>query len=386
MPWLNRTVLCLGLVSFLTDASSEMILPLLPYFLAVELGAGAFALGAVEGLARLSASVLQFVAGRSADRRKRYLPWVLWGYGISSLVRPLVAFTLAPWQVIAIRMGDRVGKGLRSSPRDAVLAASVPPSQRGRAFGFHRGMDHAGAVAGPLVALLLLALAWSHRQIFLLALLPGLLALLLLVVGLRGERAAEVKAARVAPAASGARKHPRWWLAIALVSLAHVSETFFIFKLGVEGDARLQAPLLWSSLHVVKMLGALAGGQWSDRRHPRLWLLVSWFGQGLMWALLAWTEERWLVWLAVLTFGLFLGGSEAPERVLISRIAPPSARGSAFGAYYLVQGVAALASNLVFGSLWDWGGAAAACTYAAVSALAAGAMWIGMRDLGKESE
>ena len=185
-PKLPRPVLWFGVVSFLTDASSELIYPLLPRFLTVVLGAGAGFVGAVEGVAEATASLLKLVSGRLADAAPRKKPLTVIGYGISSLVRPLVALATAPWMVLGVRFLDRVGKGIRSSPRDAILAEVTPKEQRGAAYGYHRAMDNAGAVVGPLLAWILLArLELPLRTIFALAAIPGGLALLALIFGVK---------------------------------------------------------------------------------------------------------------------------------------------------------------------------------------------------------
>ena len=187
--WLTRNVLLLGLVSLLTDAASELIIPLLPLFLTGTLGASALLLGWIEGLADLVASVLKLLSGRWADRLGRNRPFVLGGYGLSSLARPFVALATAPWHVLLVRVLDRTGKGLRSSPRDALIASSVQPDQRGAAFGLHRAMDHAGAVIGPLLAAAYLTW-WSEdlRTLFWLSAIPGAAAVLLVLFGVRETR------------------------------------------------------------------------------------------------------------------------------------------------------------------------------------------------------
>jgi sugar phosphate permease len=200
-------VVALAAVSFFTDLSSEMIYPLLPLFLTATLGASATALGAIEGAAETTAALLKLASGWWSDRVRRRKPLVLAGYGIASAVRPLVAFAASSGQVLAIRLADRVGKGIRSSPRDALIADSVAPEVRGRAFGFHRAADHAGAVAGPLVAFALLQGAGlAIRTVFLLAAIPGAAAMLVLALRVHErDGGAELADRRAAAAPAPAR-------------------------------------------------------------------------------------------------------------------------------------------------------------------------------------
>src|ERR671921_1317466 len=185
-PKLGRNVMALAAVSFLTDVSSEMIYPLLPVFLTSVLGANASFIGAIEGAAETTAALLKLASGWWSDRARKRKPLVLLGYAIASAMRPLVALATSASQVLVIRVADRVGKGIRSAPRDALIAESVDPAVRGRAFGFHRAADHAGAVVGPLLAFVLLQ--WTEmslRQLFLLTIVPGALAVAALVFGVR---------------------------------------------------------------------------------------------------------------------------------------------------------------------------------------------------------
>lgn len=183
---ITGNVLILGLVSFLTDLSSEMIYPLLPVFLTTVLGAGPAFLGVIEGVAESTASLLKLVSGIVSDRVRDRKRLVLSGYGISSLARPLIAATTGPLGVLVVRFADRVGKGIRTSPRDALIADSVDPAVRGKAYGFHRSMDHAGAIVGPLIATALLATVVTDlRTVFWLSAIPGVLSVLLIIFKLK---------------------------------------------------------------------------------------------------------------------------------------------------------------------------------------------------------
>jgi hypothetical protein len=274
---LPRTVLVLGFVSLLNDAASEMITPLLPIFLTATLGAGPAIVGLVEGLAEATASVLKLISGRLADRGVPAKGLVVGGYGLSNTVRPLLGLATAWGGVILLRFLDRVGKGLRTAPRDALIAGAVVPNERGRAFGFHRSMDHAGAVIGPLVAFGLLAMQADLKQVFLASVVPGALVLLLLLFGLpAGERV--VAPARI-PFAWGAL-HVRLRaliLAAGALALASVPEVFVVLWATEAGMAVVWVPLVWAAASLAKMLIAHAGrhslGSIGTHTHAAGWLV-----------------------------------------------------------------------------------------------------------------
>ncbi|MBL8962010.1 MAG: MFS transporter, partial [Gemmatimonadetes bacterium] len=273
---LGRNVLVLSVVSLLTDASSEMIYPLLPVFMASVLGAGAVAVGALEGLAQAVSALMQVVSGQWSDRVARRKPLIVAGYTLASVLRPLVGLATSVGQVLAIRVGDRVGKGVRGAPRDALIAASVPAADRGRAFGFHRAADHAGAVIGPLAAFALLS--WwgvGLRTVFLLAAIPAVLAVVVAVVGIIEVPATARGTVR------GLGQVPRGTLArylgvLALFTLGNSTDAFLLLRAQEAGVPVAQVPLLWAFLHVVKSLASTPGGALSDRVGRRPLLLAGW--------------------------------------------------------------------------------------------------------------
>ena len=231
---LGRNVIAIGIVSLFTDAATEMVLPLLPAFLTVVLGAGAMSTAWLEGFADAAAAVLKLLAGRWSDRTGRRRPFMLAGYGLSSAIRPLVAFATAPWHVVVVRVIDRIGKGLRSSPRDALLADSTRPETQGLAFGFHRGMDHAGAVLGPLVAVAVLTW-WTDdlRTLFLLAAIPGVLAVLTITLGVAERRAAPVTTPRLRPLSPATRSTlQRLLVPLGVFTLGNASDLFLLLYAG----------------------------------------------------------------------------------------------------------------------------------------------------------
>lgn len=376
--------MALGVVSLCTDASSEMILPLLPLFLTTTLGGGAVALGIIEGSANAVASLVKLLSGSLSDRVGRRKAMALAGYGISTIARPLVALATAPTHVFVVRVVDRVGKGVRTSPRDALLARSVPAADRGLAFGFHRGMDHAGAVLGPLLALLLLRLYDGDlRFVFATALLPGLLALIVLLGWVRdvprpteGAREPEVATSVARPSLRVLGPPPRRLRPLlgpfGVISLATASELFLLLSVGIERVPLEALPLLWVGLHVVKSVSSPLGGLWADRSSERHVLAAGWSLLAVCYVGFALVEDPLLKGALLLLYGLHHGLSEGPEKALVARIAGDEEVGAAFGWYHLTCGLLALPAGLWFGALWQHHSPGAAfLTGAAMASLAA---------------
>ena len=395
---LRGNVLWLSVVSFLNDAASEMIYPLLPLFLTGTLGAGAAFVGAVEGVAESASSLLKLVSGWMADRFGRRKALVAWGYGIAAVGRPLISVAGAAWQVLAIRLADRVGKGLRSAPRDAMLAESVPPERRGAAFGVHRAADHAGAVAGPLLASgLLLLLDGDLRTVFALALVPGLLTLAVVLWKVRDPRPSPASAESAASTESNASAEstasnppsstaaanpladlrglgpvlPRYLGVLALFTLGNASDAFLLLRARELGVAVALVPLLWGVLHVSKVVWSIVGGRLSDRVGPRAAIVAGWAVYAAVYAGFAAADASWHAWALFAVYGLFFGLTEAPEKALVAALAPQGRRGSAFGAYHFAIGIAALPASLLFGVVWEMMGAETAFALGAALALAA---------------
>lgn len=394
---LSRNVLALGAVSLLTDVASEMIYPLLPVFLAgiAAPGAAAIAIGAMDGIADLVAAWLKLWSGRASDRWQRRKPLALGGYALSACARPLSALALAPWHVVAVRALDRVGKGVRGAPRDALLAESVPAADRGLAFSFHRMMDHAGAFAGPLVAAALLAFvlggdhAWGGagetfidalRVVFAAAVVPGLLAVIVLAAGVR-ESSKGGDAPATAPDApateSAGPKLPsslrRVLVALVVFALGNSSDLFLVFdahtRLGLGAYGVLG---LWVWLHLAKVAFSLPGGWMADRISRRAAILAGWAVYALCYAALAFAPGMAGTLAVLFAYGAFHGLTEGAEKALVADLAPPESRGRAFGVYHAALGLAALPASVVFGVLWAAAGRETAfLTGAALAALAA---------------
>lgn len=352
--WLTPTVLALGAVSLLTDVSGEMIAPLLPAFITTVLGGGAVAVGLVDGLADLVDSLLQVLVGRRVDRTGKRKPLVLLGYSLSGLLRPFMALATAPWQAVAVRVSDRVGKGLRSAPRDHLLYQEATPRTRGRVFSFHRAMDHTGAVLGPLAALILLGVFHGDmRKVFLWAAVPGVLAFLAIVFAVR-ERPLALPPAKAAP----------WvWLpptevrplfaALFVFNLGASTDLFLLLKAGQSNVPLMTLPLLWMAFHGVKVASSLGAGSLADRWGERPTIALGWLIYAAVYAALAFTSDRaWVIGLFVV-YGLYHGLTEGPEKALVSHLAPAKVQGAAFGWYNLVFGLLAVPASLLFGWLYD---------------------------------
>lgn len=356
-----RTVFILGLVSFFTDLSSEMIYPLLPVFLSSVLGATALELGVIEGIAESTAALLKIVSGIWTDRIKKRKPIILLGYTLSGLFRPLIGLARSWNTVLVLRFFDRVGKGIRSSPRDALIADVTEPSQRGAAYGFHRAMDHAGAVGGPLVAgALLLVPGFTLRNVFLLAAIPAAIAVVVLALGVR-ETESKV------PLTQDQDKvfHPiRDWnllgsefrlflIALIFFTLGNSTDAFLLVRLSQAGVSASWIAVLWSLHHVVKMVANYYGGRLSDRRGRKLAIVSGWLFYGFIYLAFAFVESPQPLIAVFLLYGLYFGLVEPSERALVADLVPASFRGTAFGFFHFIVGIAALPASILFGFLWQ---------------------------------
>src|SRR5512136_723421 len=371
---LPATVIALGVVSLLTDLSSEMIYPLLPVFLTTVLGAGPQALGLIEGVAESTASLLKVVSGRWSDRARRRKPLVVAGYSLAGAMRPLIGLAAGWPTVLLLRFADRVGKGLRTSPRDALITDATPPAQRGEAFGLQRSLDHAGAVAGPLVAAALLTFAGlSLRAVFLLAAVPAVVVVAVLAGWVR-----EIPRGTVGspPNFAGAwrelgRPFHVVLAALLLFTLGSSTDAFLLLRLSDAGVSTAGVALLWSAFHVVKMLSTYVCGRVSDRLGRRVMVTAGWALYALVYLAFAVVGSRAAVIATFLTYGLYYGLTEPVERAWVADLAPPHLRGTAFGLYHGVVGLAALPASVLFGVLWQRLGAPTAFLTGAGLALTA---------------
>jgi MFS family permease len=375
--FLPRTVIVLGAVSLLNDAASEMIAPLLPIFLTTTLGAGPAVVGAVEGLAEATASLLKLLSGRLADRGWNRKGLVLGGYTLSNAVRPLIGLALGWVWVMVLRFADRVGKGLRTSPRDAMIAGVVAPERRGLAFGFHRAMDHFGAMVGPLLAFALLQSQFDLRHVFLFSLGPGLLVIALLAFSLP-EVSQPVPAGPQPRLAWGAldRRLRALVLASGALALATAPEVFLVLWAQLRGISIAWVPLLWAAAHAAKTLVAVPAGRLSDHLGRLPVVTIGWgLRVALLLALGLSTGNGLTVWGLFLGYASALAFTEGAERALVGDFAPAEQKASAFGLYHMLNGLLALPGGLLFGAIWQAFGVTAA--FVTASALtAAAALWL----------
>lgn len=380
---LAPTVRVLAAVSFLTDVASEMIYPLLPLFLSTVLGTTAAGLGVIEGVAESVSALLRLPSGWWSDRIGRRKPLVVLGYGLAAVARPLIGLAQSTGQVLAIRVTDRFGKGVRSAPRDALIADAVAPAHRGYAYGLHRAADSAGAVVGPLIAWGLLHWGWVDlRALFLWAAVPGMLALVLVIwwvrespVAARGRGAAANGASSPVVAAEAVRSERalidrvdgalgavfwRFLGVLFLFTLAASSDAFLLLRASSLGVTVSQIPILWAMLHVVKSASTVVGGRLSDHVGRRPLILGGWMVYALTYLGFALASSAWHVWALFLVYGLYFGATEGVEKALVADLVPEDRRGAAFGWFNAALGVGALPASILFGVLWERAGAATA--------------------------
>jgi MFS family permease len=378
---LPRTVWLLGLISLINDSASDLIYPLLPLYLTSVLLAGPKVLGLIEGVAEAAGSLLKLVAGVLADRTRSVRYWVIGGYGLAGAARPLIALSTSPIGVFACRVADRIGKGLRTAPRDALLSHSVTADQRGLAFGLHRAMDNFGAVLGPLLAGALLALGYPLRSVILGAFVPAVV-----VVGLAIAIPEPARQPERSPfplrwrLADLPRVFRRYLVVIGLFTLGNSSNMFLLLRARELGVAPAEVPILWALTAFVAAAGATPLSALSDRWGRRR-LLIAGFGVYagvyLLFGLLP--AQPACLWPMFAIYGLFLAATEGVERAMVADLVPAASRGSGFGWYHLVSGACLLPASLVFGALWAWFAPWVAFAFGASCAFAAAvllATWV----------
>jgi len=381
MKGMPRTVVALGLVSFFTDMSSEMIYPLLPLFLSSVLGAGALSLGIIEGVAESTAALLKAVSGWWSDKVRRRKPLVFAGYSLSGAVRPLIGLAGAWPTVLLLRFGDRVGKGLRSAPRDALIAGATDVSMRGRAYGFHRAMDHAGAVLGPLIAMALLSTGLlSMRGVFLAAAIPAVVVVALILAGVKepdgpagdglqggprppfpGAPQAAATVPRENPGAeTGSRVtldqlgpgYRKLLLAVLVFTLGNSTDAFLLLRLSDLGVDAGQVAFIWAVHSLIRMGAAWVGGNLGDRLGHRTMILCGWVFYALVYMAFTVADHPSAAIGVFLLYGVYFGFTEPTEKALVASMVPARLHGTAFGFYHGAIGLAALPASLLFGAVW----------------------------------
>ena len=383
---LPGNVFALSLVSLLNDTSSEIIYPLLPAFLFLTLGASPFYIGLIEGFAESVAAFLKLFSGYLSDKfNKRKFP-VFLGYALASVVRPLLAFVTSWQQVLAVRVTDRVGKGIRGAPRDAILADSVPPEKRGLAFGFNRAADHLGAVIGPVCAFVLLHFlasnpanptAQDYRQVFLFASIPVALGLFVIVFFVKEEKREHLSdETNLTPIKLSLKEFDgnfkRFLTVIALFTLSNSTDAFLLLRAEQSGIPVAVLPLLWMVLHFSKVIFSLIGGDLSDRIGRKTLIFSGWIVYALVYAGFAFVNSAWQVWVLFIIYGVYFGLTEGVEKALVADLVSKEKRGTAYGFYNLAFSITVLPASIIFGAIWSYYGASAAFLIsAAISVCAA---------------
>lgn len=379
---LPRNVLALSTVSLLNDTSSEIIYPLLPAFLALALGASPFAIGLIEGFAESVASLLKLFSGYLSDRfGTRKLP-VFMGYSMAAITRPFLAFVTSWPQVLLVRTTDRVGKGIRGSPRDALISESVPARERGFAFGFNRAADHLGAVFGPVAAFLLLTIfaadtqnptLGEYQQVFLFASVPVVLGLFVIIFFVK-EKTRPADADAHPPSLSLAEfdgNFKRFLFVIALFTLSNSTDAFLLLRAGQAGISPVILPLLWMALHLSKVVSSLIGGDLSDRFGRKKIIITGWLIYAFVYAGFAFVGSPWQCWVLFIIYGSYFGLSEGVEKAFVADMVPENKRGTAFGLYNLAFGITVFPASLLFGLVWyEFNSATAFIASACVSVVA----------------
>jgi MFS family permease len=390
-PPLPRNVRLLGAISLLNDIASEMLAPLLPAFLIGVLGGSKSMLGLIDGVGESVASLLKLWSGGWSDRagaRKRFISF---GYGVAVLARPLMALAGAPWHMFALRAIDRAGKGIRTSPRDALIVESTPKQQHGRAFGFHRAMDHLGAAIGPLVAFGFLWLFPDRlRWLFALSLVPGIPILIIIWLGLKeppGRGEGEASARQIAPSWSlnvFPSSFRRYLVALLIFTLGNSSDSFLLVRAEQLGVELRWLPILWFAFHVAKSLGNLVCGGWTDRFGPRPLIWAGWLIYAAVYLGFGLATAAWHAWALFLAYAAFYALTEPAEKALVARIVGPEHKGLAFGWFNFTIGLAVLPASLAFGWLYDRAGPLTAFSMGAGLAIVAAVLLLSVGNRPSE--
>ena len=376
---LPPNVWLIGVISLLNDTASDLLYPLIPLYLSSVLMSGPKALGLIEGAAEATSSILKLVSGVLVDRTHRIKPWIVWGYGLAGFSRPLIAIATSWVGVLGIRILDRVGKGLRSSPRDALLAASVPPEHRGLAFGLHRSMDNAGAVLGPILATILLGYGFKVRELFVISIVPAILCLgmSLLIREPRNTLTTTPRKSDFSWNLKGLPTHFTFYLlAVVVFNLGNSSNMFLLLRARELGLPEAQVPLAWATISAIAMLFGTPLSALSDRFERIRSIAAGWLAYGLFYLCLGFLSPGNSVLLFGLFafYGLFLAATEGVEKALVADLAPSEMLSTAYGWFNLASGIVLLPASLLFGWFYETAGATVAFGFSAGCALVSTAL------------
>lgn len=352
---LPRTVWLIGLISFLNDAASEMVYPLMPLYLATVLMAGPKALGIIEGIAEASSSIFKLVSGVIVDRTKKAKPWIVLGYVLAGISRPLIVIANSWLWVVAIRFTDRMGKGLRTSPRDALLAETVPENQRGITFGLHRSMDNAGAVIGPLLAAFLLAKGMAIQEIFLWAIVPAVITLVLTLYIQEPSRSTSLPSYQFSWSLQGLPiEFKRYLIVAGIFALGNSSDMFLLLRARELGVPQEQIPLLWAAISLITTIFGTPLSALSDTMGRKRFILIAWIAFALFYIGMGLPSASiYQVFGLFIVYGLFKAAIEGVEKALVADLAPKGLTGTAFGWFNLINGLMLLPASIIFGWIYE---------------------------------
>ena len=352
---LPRTVWLIGLISFLNDAASEMVYPLMPLYIATVLMAGPKALGIIEGIAEATSSIFKLVSGVIVDRTKKAKPWIVLGYVLAGFSRPLIAIANTWLWVVAIRFTDRMGKGLRTSPRDALLAETVPENQRGVTFGLHRSMDNAGAVIGPLIAAFLLAQGMPIQEIFLWAIVPAVIAIGLALYIQEPSQSSAIPSYRFSWSLQGMpTEFKRYLLVAGIFALGNSSDMFLLLRAKELGVPQEQIPLLWAAISLITTIFGTPLSALSDTMGRKRFILIAWLSFALFYIGMGLPSASiYQVFGLFIVYGLFKAAIEGVEKALVADLAPKGLAGTAFGWFNLINGLMLLPASIIFGWIYE---------------------------------
>ncbi|MFH1428720.1 MAG: MFS transporter [Candidatus Margulisiibacteriota bacterium] len=373
---LPKNVKALGLVSFFTDVSSEMIYSLLPVFMTSVLGLSPAYIGVIEGIAESTASILKVFSGWISDRFKKRKILILIGYGLSTVVKPFLALSAVGWHVLAVRFLDRTGKGIRTAPRDAVIADSCLLNERGKAFGFHRAMDTMGAVVGPLLAFIILPLFnQDFRMVFLLSFIPALLALLLIVFFVREKVSGyQPEFNFKVDKRLFSRDFKIFIFTVFIFTIGNSSNAFLILRARDVGVGVGLIPILWMTYNLVYSLVSMPAGILSDKIGRKAVILLGFLLYSMVYLGFAFADHVFHIWLLFCVYGIFYGLTEGTLRAFVADLAPPDLKATTFGIYHAAVGLAVFPASIIMGILWQTLGITAAFSFGGIMALIAA--WI----------
>ncbi|WP_114639374.1 MFS transporter [Polynucleobacter necessarius] len=352
---LPRTVWLIGLISLVNDSASEMLYPLMPLYLASVLMAGPKALGIIEGIAEATSSIFKLVSGVIVDRTKKAKPWIVLGYTLAGIGRPLIAIANSWLWVLAIRFTDRMGKGLRSSPRDALLAESVNENQRGITFGLHRSMDNAGAVNGPLLAAMFLSMGMPLKQIFLWAIVPAVITITLALFIREPRREAAPQTSKFSWSLEGMPSQFKRYLVVAgIFALGNFSDMFLLLRAKEAGVPQEEIPLLWAAISLITTLFGTPLSALSDTFGRKRFILIAWISFAFFYIAMGLPDiSVYQIFALFGVYGLFKAATEGVEKALVADMAPKGLAGTAFGWFNLITGLMLFPASFIFGWIYE---------------------------------